>query len=505
MPKPVVLLILDGWGESSDQKDNAIFLADTPHYDRIMSTYPSVHLNTSGLAVGLPEGQMGNSEVGHLNIGSGRVVYQDLTRLDQEIRTGHFRQNPILLEGIKKAVVGKRSVHLMGLLSDGGVHSHIHHLLALLDMCKEQGVKSVLVHGFLDGRDVPPKSALQYVKVLEEHMDSIGLGRIATIQGRYYTMDRDKRWDRVEKGYQAMVNGFGPAYGSALEAIEAGYRTELTDEFILPSVIDGYEGMMDEDSLIFFNFRGDRAREISEVFLRPGFDAFPIRRINIHYVCMTEYDETLVAPIAYPPERLTNTLGAYLGEKGMRQVRIAETEKYAHVTFFFNGGVETPNPGEDRILVPSPKVATYDQKPEMSIYEVTQKVLEVLEGDQHNVIIINYANGDMVGHSGKLEAAIKAVEAVDACIGKVSQKVLEKNGVLMITADHGNCEQMLDKTTKAPHTAHTTNPVPFIVVSEPHKKLRESAELSLRDISPTILGLLDLTVPKEMTGKSIIV
>lgn len=505
MVKPVVLLILDGWGLNEEQENNAIKLANTPNYDEIIRTYPMTSLQTSGLAVGLPEGQMGNSEVGHLNIGSGRVVYQDLTRIDKAIEDGSLYENPVLVENMALAVGQGKAIHLIGLLSDGGVHSHIRHAKALIKMAKEKGCQKLYFHGLLDGRDVPPKSAKQYIDELESYMKEVSLGSIATIQGRYYAMDRDNRWDRVELGYQAIANGQGLSFSTSIEALEDSYQRDVVDEFVLPSVIGSYQGMADGDSIILFNFRGDRAREISQVFYKEDFQGFETRPLRINYVCMTEYDENLGAPIAFPPEKLTNTIGEYLSSKGIHQVRIAETEKYAHVTFFFNGGVEAPNDLEDRILVPSPDVATYDLKPEMSIFEVCDKILEVLDNKKHEVLMINFANGDMVGHSGKLEAAIKAVEAVDKCLGKIRDKILEVDGALFITADHGNCEYMYNHDTDGPHTAHTTFPVPFIVVSHNKYRLREDKNLALRDISPTILKLLDLEVPAEMTGKSIII
>ncbi|MDD2371372.1 MAG: 2,3-bisphosphoglycerate-independent phosphoglycerate mutase [Firmicutes bacterium] len=504
MIKPVVLLILDGWGIENSKEDNAIKLAELPNYRRIIKDYPNTSLLTSGLDVGLPHGQMGNSEVGHLNIGSGRVVFQELTKIDNEIKTCNFFKNKIIIENMLKAKENKSNLHLMGLLSDGGVHSHINHIKALLEMAKNLEVEKVYLHAFLDGRDVPPKSAAEYIKSIETYMSHIELGKIATIQGRYYAMDRDKRWDRVELGYKAMAFAEGVKSKSALEALEENYKKEVNDEFVIPAVIDDYTGMEKDDSIIFFNFRGDRAREISEVFVHENFDAFPRKDIKVNYVCLTEYDENLGVPIAFPPERLKNTLGEYLGNKGIKQVRIAETEKYAHVTFFFNGGVEEANKFEDRILVPSPKVATYDLKPEMSIFEVTEKVLEVIEAKKHEVIIVNFANGDMVGHTGKLKAAILAVEAVDKCLGMLETAVKNNDGVLLVTADHGNCEQMYNKKLEESHTAHTTNPVPFIVISNNKYELRKDKKLALRDISPTILKLLDLEVPKEMTGISII-
>lgn len=504
MIKPVVLLILDGWGLSPEKEYNAVYLADTPHYDKLMKEYPHVALNTSGLAVGLPEGQMGNSEVGHLNIGSGRIVYQDLTRIDQEIRQGSLADNPVLKRAMTEIGESGKALHFMGLLSDGGVHSHLDHLKALMEMARNLGVEKVWIHGFLDGRDVPPKSAATYIQSMEKFMDALELGAFGTIQGRYYAMDRDQRWDRVELGYLAMAIGRGGRFDSAMDALESQYREGLTDEFILPSVMEGYEGMEEGDTVIFFNFRGDRAREISKVLYDPEFKAFPIQHKNIGYVCLTEYDENLGAPVAYPPEHLKNTLGEYLSHSGCRQVRIAETEKYAHVTFFFNGGVEEANLREDRILIPSPRVATYDLQPEMSIEEVTGKVLEVLDRGLHEAVIVNFANGDMVGHSGVLQAAIKAVEAVDRNMHRIVEKVLEKDGAILITADHGNAECMFNKRIGETHTAHTTNPVPFLLVSNKDLKLRDDSDLSLRDIAPTMLELLELKVPEEMTGKSIL-
>ncbi len=504
MIKPVVLLILDGWGIENSNEDNAIKLADTPNYSRILNEYPNTKLLTSGLAVGLPQGQMGNSEVGHLNIGSGRVVFQELTKIDNEIKTNDFFKNKILLENMLKAKKNKKTLHLMGLLSDGGVHSHINHIRALLEMAKNIDVEKVYLHAFLDGRDVPPKSAKEYIKSIENYMSHIELGEIATLQGRYYGMDRDKRWERLELGYKAIAFGEGMNANSALKAIDDSYKNDINDEFVLPTVISDYTGVEEGDSIIFFNFRGDRAREISEVFVKDDFNAFSKKNIKVNFVCLTEYDETLDVPVAFPPERLENTLGEYLSKKGIKQVRIAETEKYAHVTFFFNGGVEPPNKFEDRILVPSPKVATYDLKPDMSIFEVLNKILEVLDEQKHEVVIINFANGDMVGHTGNLKAAILAVEAVDKCLGIIEEAVENKDGVLLVTADHGNCEHMYNKKLKEPYTAHTTNPVRFIVISNKDFELRKDKDLALRDVSPTILKLLDLEVPKEMTGRSII-
>ncbi len=504
MIKPVVLLILDGWGIESSKEYNSIKLANIPNYRRIIKEFPNTELITSGLDVGLPAGQMGNSEVGHLNIGSGRVVYQELTKIDNEIKTCNFFKNQVLIENMTKAKKNKKALHLMGLLSDGGVHSHINHIKALLKMAKNLDLDKVYLHALLDGRDVPPRSAKEYIESIENYMSHLELGKIATIQGRYYAMDRDKRWDRVELGYKAMAFSDGIKGKTALKAVDESYKNDINDEFVLPTVIDDYSGIEDGDSIIFFNFRGDRAREISEVFVKEDFNEFPRKNIKVNFVCLTEYEENLGVPIAFSPDRLKNTLGEYLSKEDIKQVRIAETEKYAHVTFFFNGGVEKANENEDRILVPSPKVATYDQKPEMSIFEVTNKVLEVLEAQKHEVVIINFANGDMVGHTGKLKAAILAVEAVDKCLGMIEEAVKKQDGVLLVTADHGNCEHMYNKKLKEAHTAHTTNPVPFIVISNKDFEVREDVNLSLRDISPTILKLLDLKVPEEMTGSSII-
>lgn len=504
MIKPVVLLILDGWGIEESKDANAIKLANTPNYSRIIKDYPNTQLITSGLAVGLPHGQMGNSEVGHLNIGSGRVVYQELTKIDNEIKTGNFFNNEVLLENMNLAKSSGKALHLMGLLSDGGVHSHISHIMALLEMAKNLNLEKVYIHAFLDGRDVPPRSAEEYIITIENFMNQLGLGEIATIQGRYYAMDRDKRWERLQLGYKALAYGDGLKVESAIESVENSYAKNVNDEFVLPSVIGDYNGIKDGDSLIFFNFRGDRAREISEVLVKSDFTEFPRKDIKINYACMTEYDESLGEPIAFPPERMHNTLGEYLSKSGIRQVRIAETEKYAHVTFFFNGGLEEANLNEDRILVPSPKVATYDLKPEMSLYEVTDKVLDVLAAKKHEVVIINFANGDMVGHTGNIPAAIKAVEAVDECLGKIEKAVKDLNGVLLVTADHGNCECMYNFELKESITSHSTNPVPFIVISNKRMEVRKDVGLSLRDIGPTILKLLDLEIPEEMTGTSLI-
>ena len=507
--KPLMLMILDGWGLNPEKKANAILNANTPNYDKLMKEFPNTILEASGLAVGLPEGQMGNSEVGHLNIGAGRIVYQDFTRISQDIKSGGFFKNPVLVWAMDNALNHNKSLHLMGLLSDGGVHSHIEHLKALLDMAKLKNLHKVYLHAFLDGRDVPPANAQKYIDEIEEYMKKIGVGKIATISGRYYAMDRDKRWDRTEKAYNAIVFGEGLKSRSATEAIRQSYERKETDEFVVPTVVTDENGqpvatVEPGDSIIFFNFRPDRARQLTYAFCKEDFDGFSRKNgyFPVSYVCFTEYDATVKnAKIAYGPESLDNILAQVLSDAGLRQLRIAETEKYAHVTFFFNGGEEKAYPGEDRILIPSPKVATYDLKPEMSAYEVADKVIEKINEDIYDVIILNFANPDMVGHTGVYEAAVKAIEAVDKCIGKVAKCIEEKGGTLLVTADHGNAEQMLDYETGEPHTAHTCNPVPFILMSHKPYKLRHG---KLADIAPTILELLNLEKPKEMTGESLL-
>ena len=509
MKQPVVLLVLDGWGNREKKENNSILLGETPNYCSILKNYPYTELNASGKFVGLPDWQMGNSEVGHLNIGSGRIIYQDLTRINNAIKKGTFFDNNVLKTAIYNAVFNKKAIHFAGLLSDGGVHSQLSHLIALLKMSKKLGADKVYVHAILDGRDVPPLSAMVYIKKIKEVFKTIGIGSFASIAGRYYTMDRDNRFERLEKGYAIMVLGKGLKANSIEEALQMAYERGETDEFILPTVILN-EGrpvvIKDEDTVVFFNYRSDRAREISRVFLDPFFKEFETKYIKVNYICMTEYDSMLKGPIAFPPERFKNTFGEYISKKGLKQLRVAETEKYAHVTFFFNGGIEVPNKREDRILIPSPKVATYDLQPEMSLPQLTDVVLEALDKDIYHAIIINFANCDMVGHTGILEAAIKAVEAVDKALGKVAEKVLEKDGQLLITADHGNCETMVDEKSGKPLTSHTLNPVPFILVSKAGKsvQLKQNKDLALRDIAPTILSLLGLEIPKEMTGKSLI-
>ncbi|WP_138203737.1 2,3-bisphosphoglycerate-independent phosphoglycerate mutase [Haloimpatiens lingqiaonensis] len=507
--KPVMLMILDGYGISDKEDGNAVKAAHKPNYDTLYNNYPHTQLNASGLSVGLPEGQMGNSEVGHLNIGAGRIVYQELTRITKEKQEGKFEQNEAFLWAIDNAKEKDSALHLMGLLSDGGVHSHIEHLKGLLDLAKNKGLKKVYIHGFLDGRDVPPASAKKYIRDIEEYCGKIGIGKLATIAGRYYAMDRDNRWERVELAYNALVLGKGEEVNSALEGIEKSYNDNKTDEFVLPTIVleDGKPTatIKNGDSIIFFNFRPDRARELTRALNDKVFEGFKRENLDLHFVCMTQYDKTIEnVKIAYKPQTLENTLGEYISSLGKKQLRIAETEKYAHVTFFFNGGVEAPNEGEDRALIPSPKVATYDLKPEMSAYEVTEELLKRLDEDKYDLIILNYANPDMVGHTGVFEAAKKAIETVDECIGKVVNKVLEKDGTVFITADHGNSEQMIDYSTGKPMTAHTTGPVPFLYVSNNSagKTLKDGGKLA--DIAPTILKEMGIQKPEEMTGEAII-
>lgn len=509
MPKkPVMLMILDGFGLSDKVDGNAVRASKKPNYDNLINSYPSTAISASGLDVGLPEGQMGNSEVGHLNIGAGRIIYQELTRISKEIKEGRFFENPALNYGIEKAIENNSSLHLMGLLSDGGVHSHIEHVKALITLCKNKGLKKVYVHGFLDGRDVPPSSALQFINELEKHMIKEETGKFATISGRYYAMDRDNRWERVQLAYNAMVKGEGSYANTPQSAVELAYHDNKTDEFVIPTVIltEGKPTatVNDKDSVIFFNFRPDRARELTRALNDKVFNGFERKSLDLNYVCMTQYDKTIEnVKIAYRAESYVNTLGEYVSDKGLKQLRIAETEKYAHVTFFFNGGIEEANKGEDRTLVPSPKVATYDLKPEMSAYEVTDKVLEALEEDKYHMIILNFANPDMVGHTGIVEAAIKAVETVDYCLGKIVSKVLDKDGTVFITADHGNAETMIDYSTGKPMTAHTNNLVPFVYVSKNAAPLRNDGILA--DIAPTMLQVMGLPQPEEMTGKSLII
>jgi 2,3-bisphosphoglycerate-independent phosphoglycerate mutase len=506
MKKPLLLMILDGWGINPCPDSNAVAMAKSPNLAGYLQEFPHVQIKTSGMAVGLPEGQMGNSEVGHLNLGAGRIVYQDFTRITKSIQDGDFFTNPTLLDCIAKVKASRGCLHLAGLLSDGGVHSHNTHLYALVKLAKQQGLTDVFIHCLMDGRDTPPQSGAGYLEELEAELGTIGCGRVATVMGRYYAMDRDNRWERVEQAYNAMVLGQGKQAASAGEAIQASYADNVTDEFVLPTVISPAATINDGDGIIFFNFRSDRAREITRALTFKDFDGFIRQRVPqlSGYVCMTEYDATFGLPIAYAQQELTNLLGGVLAEAGLKQLRIAETEKYAHVTFFFNGGVEAPFVNEDRALIPSPKeVATYDQKPEMSAYLVADELVKRLDQDLYDVIILNFANCDMVGHTGVLPAAIRAVEAVDACAGKVVEKVRQLGGSVLITADHGNAEQMADENGE-PYTAHTCNPVWLILVDDSRKgaTLKEGGKLA--DIAPTMLKLLGMQQPKEMTGESLL-
>ena len=502
MKKPLVLMILDGFGIAPTE-GNAIAAAKHPNMDKIFAENPHTQIGASGMDVGLPDGQMGNSEVGHTNIGAGRIVYQELTRITKSAQDGDMDKNEALLKAMNNAKDNGKALHFMGLLSDGGVHSHNTHLYALLEMAKRVGVEKVFVHCFMDGRDVPPSSGKDYVKELMDKLEEIGVGKIATVMGRYYAMDRDNRWERVEKAYAAMVYGEGEQAECPLCAMQNSYDKEVTDEFVVPTVVKGAEPISEGDSVIFYNFRPDRAREITRTLVDPDFTGFERKKgfFPLTYVCMTQYDATMPnVEVAYKPESLVNTFGEYISNKGLTQLRIAETEKYAHVTFFFNGGVEKQYPGEDRILVKSPAVATYDLQPEMSAYEVTDKMVEAVKSGKYDALILNYANCDMVGHTGVFEAAVKAVEAVDTCVGRVVEAVKEMGGCVLLTADHGNADKMVDEDG-TPFTAHTTNPVPFCVINHPCQ-LREGGRLA--DIAPTMLKVLGLEQPAEMTGESII-
>lgn len=507
--KPTVLMILDGYGLNDRTEANAVAEANTPVMDGLMRDYPFVKGNASGLAVGLPEGQMGNSEVGHLNMGAGRIVYQELTRITKEIQDGDFFKNEALLKAVENCKKRDSALHMWGLVSDGGVHSHNTHIYGLLELAKREGLKKVYVHCFLDGRDTPPASGKDYVAELVDKMHEIGVGEVGVISGRYYAMDRDNRWDRVELAYKALTKGEGVEATDPVQAIADSYEQEVYDEFVKPTVCmkDGkpVATVQDGDSVIFFNFRPDRARELTRAFCADEFDGFARdKKLDVTYVCFTEYDVTIPNKIvAFHKVSLENTFGEYLAKNGKTQARIAETEKYAHVTFFFNGGVEEPNEGEERILVKSPKVATYDLQPEMSAYEVCDKLVEAIKSDKYDVIIINFANPDMVGHTGVEAAAIKAVEAVDECVGRAVAAIKEVDGQMFICADHGNAEQLVDYETGAPFTAHTVNPVPFILVNaDPAYKLREGG--CLADIIPTLLELMEMPQPAEMTGKSLL-
>ena len=506
--KLTMLMILDGFGENGEERANAVKLANTPNIDKLMKTCPTTDIHTSGLDVGLPEGQMGNSEVGHTNIGAGRIVYQELTRITKSIEDGDFFTNEEFVAAIENCKKYNSKLHIIGLLSNGGVHSHIRHLFGLLELAKRRDFEDVYVHCFMDGRDTPPSSGESFISELEEKMKEKGVGKIATITGRFYAMDRDKRWQRVEKAYNALVKGEGEKATSAIGAVESSYQKEIFDEFIEPTVIVNGETPVatigKHDSVIFYNYRPDRAREITRALVDKEFNEFEVEKdLDLYYVCMTSYDETMPnVHIAFKKEELKNTFGEYISNKGLTQLRIAETEKYAHVTFFFNGGEEKQYKGEDRILVPSPKVETYDLKPEMSAYEVTDKVVEAINSEKYDCIILNYANPDMVGHTGNLEAAIKAIETIDECVGRVVEAVQKQEGVLLITADHGNAEQMIDYKKGEPHTAHTTNPVPLILVGMEEAKLKEG---KLADIAPTMLDIMHLEKPEEMTGESLLV
>jgi 2,3-bisphosphoglycerate-independent phosphoglycerate mutase len=504
-------MILDGWGlnDNLDQK-NAIREANPVNFNKYWNEYPHTRLMASGEDVGLPDGQMGNSEVGHLNLGAGRVVYQLLVKISKEIREKTIYNNEVLKDLMTKTKETGKALHLSGLISDGGVHSHITHLYGLLEMAKEFGLTNVYVHALLDGRDTPPSSGLGFIEELEKKMAEIGVGKIATISGRFYTMDRDKRWDRVEKGYNAIVHGSGDKALSAKKTIEMSYLEEITDEFIKPTVIVDRAGnptgiLKEGDGFLFINFRPDRAREITRAIVDKDFNGFMrTENPNVNYVCMAQYDSSLEVPVVYPSEELTNTLGEVISKAGLTQFRTAETEKYAHVTFFFNGGVETEFKGEDRKLIPSPKVATYDLQPEMSAEEVAVALLEALDSEKYDVLLVNFANPDMLGHTGIMDAAITAVKKVDDCVSRVVKKVLEKNGTILITADHGNVDLMEDPETHVAFTANTTNHVPLIIVSEEYKNVSLLENGKLADIAPTMLKLLNIEIPKEMTGNVLI-
>ncbi len=507
--KLTMLMILDGFGENPNNEGNAVNLAKKPNIDKLRKICPVSHIDASGAAVGLPDGQMGNSEVGHTNIGAGRIVYQKLTKITKSIEDGDFFSIPEFTEAIENVKKNNSKLHIIGLLSDGGVHSHQRHLYGLLELAKRKGLdNNVFIHAFMDGRDTLPASGEGYIQELQEKMKEKGVGKIATLSGRYYAMDRDKRWDRVEKAYNALVKGEGVLAKDPIQAIEESYQQEIFDEFVVPTVItDANDQPLAKiesgDSVIFFNFRPDRARQLTRAIVDDKFDGFKTDKLDIDFVCMTEYDDTMPnVKIAFKPEELTNTFGEVISNLGKKQLRIAETEKYAHVTFFFNGGREEPYPGEDRILVNSPKVATYDLQPEMSAYEVTEKVVKAINSEKYDTIILNFANTDMVGHTGNIDAAIKAVEAVDKCVGEIVEAVQKQNGVLLITADHGNAEQMIDYQTGEPLTSHTTNLVPLILVGMENAELKDGR---LCDLTPTMLDIMEEQKPKEMTGESLLI
>jgi 2,3-bisphosphoglycerate-independent phosphoglycerate mutase len=504
MRKPTALIILDGWGIGEKSKGNAVELANTPRFDALIEDCPHMAIEASGQDVGLPDGQMGNSEVGHLNIGAGRIIYQELTRITKAIKERTFYENPVLNEAIANVKANNSSLHLLGLVSDGGVHSHMTHIKGLIELAKIHGLDKVYLHAFMDGRDTAPDSGIGYIEEIESYMRDMGTGRIATISGRYYAMDRDKRWERIELAYQALVNGRGIEFESAHAIMKSSYSNQVTDEFILPSVVvDSGKPIAKigkNDSVIFFNFRPDRARQMTAALTEDRFEGFARDRQVLHYVTMTQYDETFMnVEIAFKPQTITNTLGEVISNLGYKQLRIAETEKYAHVTFFFNGGVEKEYPGEERILVQSPKVATYDLKPEMSAYEVADRLVERLGQGGLDLIILNFANADMVGHTGSIEAAVKAVEAVDFNLGRVIDKINDMDGKALITADHGNAEKMIDPDTGSVFTAHSINPVPLIVVGEKNVKMKTTGRLS--DLAPTLLDMMGIQSPEEFTGQ----
>ena len=509
MKKPVMLMILDGFGLTDKVEGNAVKAAKLPNFDYYWNNYPHTTIEASGLHVGLPDGQMGNSEVGHMNIGAGRIIFQELTKITHEIKVGNFFQNENLNLAVDKAIETGGDLHLLGLLSNGGVHTHIDHVKALVKLAKDKGLDRIYLHGFMDGRDVSPTSGVNFIREIEETFQEVGAGKIASVSGRYYAMDRDNRWERIEQAYDVLVHGKGDYAKTAVSALEDSYQKEITDEFIVPTVI-GEEGkptatIKDGDSVIFFNFRPDRGREMTRALNDKVFAGFERENLNLTYVTMTQYDKTLEGVhVAYYPTDFTNMLGKYVADQGVKQLRIAETEKYAHVTFFFNGGVEVPNVGEQRILVPSPKVATYDLKPEMSAPGITEKVVEALDQEDFGLVILNYANPDMVGHTGIMKAVVEGLERVDELMKQVIDKVLEKEGTVFITADHGNAEQLIDYVTGGPMTAHTTNPVPLIyVTNNPDKKLADGGKLA--DLAPSMLEEMGLEIPVEMTGNSLLV
>lgn len=504
MKNKVLLAIMDGWGISENLEHNAIAEAHPKNFQELIKKYPYITIFADGEHVGLPKGQMGNSEVGHLNLGAGRIVYQELTRINKSIKDGDFFENEAFLSAVEHIKKYDSALHCYGLVSEGGVHSSMGHIFGLVDFAKKNNLKKVYFHAFLDGRDTPPQSAVKYVTELEEKLAESGLPPVATVSGRYYAMDRDNRWDRVEKAYNCLVLGEGNTSCSAVEAIETSYANGVNDEFVLPTIIDGSPRISDNDAVIFFNFRPDRARELTKAIAKNDFNGFERKKVlkNLFYICMTQYDETFGLPIAFPPHKLKNILGEVLDKEGVLQFRTAETEKYAHVTFFFNGGIEEPFASETRVLVKSPSVATYDLKPEMSAYEVKDKVLEALDSDKYGFILVNFANPDMVGHTGVEEAAINAIKAVDSCIGEITKKVVEKGYTMLVTADHGNAECM--ESDGGPFTAHTNNKVPLVLVNASDKILKKDPEAALSDVAPTVLDLMGIEQPKEMKGHSLL-